>query len=221
MILRALCPTEPGEIEVLGEEGSFWDELRAACGEAAEGRAGGVGGDRGSPAGGLRGASSRIAEGRASPGSRATSSPAARPCSSRSPTFRAGGLGSRPSWRGSATGRCRSSPGRRSPRTPSSRASFAHSSPSIRRLGESLTRSSALHPEPTSPGDRPRRSSRRPPTGRRSTSARSSPRCTAPSGELSPDASPADLEAALRGAAATRAPRPSAPGCSRSSASSV
>src|SRR6185436_12008711 len=29
VILRALCPTEAGEIEVLGEEGEFWDELRA------------------------------------------------------------------------------------------------------------------------------------------------------------------------------------------------
>jgi single-stranded-DNA-specific exonuclease len=28
-ILRALCPTEPGEIEVLGEEKPLWDELRA------------------------------------------------------------------------------------------------------------------------------------------------------------------------------------------------
>ena len=30
MILRALCPTEPGEIEVLGEDEDFWAELRAA-----------------------------------------------------------------------------------------------------------------------------------------------------------------------------------------------
>ena len=29
VILRALCPTEPGEIEVLGEEGPFWEALRA------------------------------------------------------------------------------------------------------------------------------------------------------------------------------------------------
>src|SRR6185503_20026388 len=29
VILRALCPTEPGELEVLGEERPFWDELRA------------------------------------------------------------------------------------------------------------------------------------------------------------------------------------------------
>ena len=29
MLLRALCPTEPGEIETLGEDRSFWDELRA------------------------------------------------------------------------------------------------------------------------------------------------------------------------------------------------
>jgi single-stranded-DNA-specific exonuclease len=37
VILRALCPTEPGEIEVLGEEGFFWDELRAACAAQTEG----------------------------------------------------------------------------------------------------------------------------------------------------------------------------------------
>jgi single-stranded-DNA-specific exonuclease len=36
VILRALCPTEPGEIEVLGE-GPFWDDLRAACAEGAGG----------------------------------------------------------------------------------------------------------------------------------------------------------------------------------------
>ena len=30
VILRALCPTEPGEIAVLGEESDFWTELRAS-----------------------------------------------------------------------------------------------------------------------------------------------------------------------------------------------
>jgi single-stranded-DNA-specific exonuclease len=30
VILRALCPTEPGEIHVLGEDGLFWDALRSA-----------------------------------------------------------------------------------------------------------------------------------------------------------------------------------------------
>jgi single-stranded-DNA-specific exonuclease len=35
VILRALCPTEPGEIEVLGEERPFWDELRAVLAGAA------------------------------------------------------------------------------------------------------------------------------------------------------------------------------------------
>jgi single-stranded-DNA-specific exonuclease len=29
VLLRALCPTEPGEIEALGEDQPFWDELRA------------------------------------------------------------------------------------------------------------------------------------------------------------------------------------------------
>ena len=29
-ILRALCPTRPGELRVLGEEGSFWERLRRA-----------------------------------------------------------------------------------------------------------------------------------------------------------------------------------------------
>jgi single-stranded-DNA-specific exonuclease len=33
VILRALCPTEPGEIEVLGEEGPFWEAVRAAFAE--------------------------------------------------------------------------------------------------------------------------------------------------------------------------------------------
>jgi single-stranded-DNA-specific exonuclease len=37
VILRALCPTEPGEIEVLGEERGFWAELRAAVAPAGEG----------------------------------------------------------------------------------------------------------------------------------------------------------------------------------------
>jgi hypothetical protein len=35
VILRALCPTERGEIEVLGEERPFWDELRAVLAGAA------------------------------------------------------------------------------------------------------------------------------------------------------------------------------------------
>ena len=39
VILRALCPTEPGEIEVLGEERPFWDELRAVLAGAAPGNA--------------------------------------------------------------------------------------------------------------------------------------------------------------------------------------
>ena len=29
VILRALCPTEPGELRVLGENEPFWDELGA------------------------------------------------------------------------------------------------------------------------------------------------------------------------------------------------
>jgi len=33
VILRALCPTEPGELEVLREDESFWDELSALLGE--------------------------------------------------------------------------------------------------------------------------------------------------------------------------------------------
>jgi single-stranded-DNA-specific exonuclease len=32
VILRALCPTPPGEVETLGEGGTFWDELRTAFG---------------------------------------------------------------------------------------------------------------------------------------------------------------------------------------------
>jgi len=35
VILRALCPTQPGEIEVLGEGGPFWDEVRDAFAEGA------------------------------------------------------------------------------------------------------------------------------------------------------------------------------------------
>jgi hypothetical protein len=30
VILRAVCPTEPGEIEVIGEDGPFWEALRVA-----------------------------------------------------------------------------------------------------------------------------------------------------------------------------------------------
>jgi single-stranded-DNA-specific exonuclease len=40
VILRALCPTEPGEIEVLGDEPDFWDELRSSLAEPAGGAAG-------------------------------------------------------------------------------------------------------------------------------------------------------------------------------------
>jgi single-stranded-DNA-specific exonuclease len=39
VILRALCPTEPGEIEVVGEERGFWEELRAAMAPAGDGAA--------------------------------------------------------------------------------------------------------------------------------------------------------------------------------------
>ena len=35
VILRALCPTQPGELEVLGEERPFWDEIRDALAEDA------------------------------------------------------------------------------------------------------------------------------------------------------------------------------------------
>jgi single-stranded-DNA-specific exonuclease len=50
VILRALCPTEPGEIHVLGEERAFWDELRDAFAAVAGGARGEVGivEDRGS-----------------------------------------------------------------------------------------------------------------------------------------------------------------------------
>jgi hypothetical protein len=34
VILRALCPTQPGEIEPLGEDRPFWEELRALLGAA-------------------------------------------------------------------------------------------------------------------------------------------------------------------------------------------
>jgi single-stranded-DNA-specific exonuclease len=35
VILRALCPTEPGELRILGEDGAFWEDLRVAFGSAA------------------------------------------------------------------------------------------------------------------------------------------------------------------------------------------
>jgi hypothetical protein len=39
VILRALCPTERGDIEVLGEEEPFWEEVRSAYGaDVVEGR---------------------------------------------------------------------------------------------------------------------------------------------------------------------------------------
>jgi single-stranded-DNA-specific exonuclease len=44
VILRALCPTEPGEIEALGEDESFWDELRTALGRTTGGRDRGLAG---------------------------------------------------------------------------------------------------------------------------------------------------------------------------------
>src|SRR5215213_5652436 len=48
VILRALCPTEPGEIAALGESGPFWEELRAALADelAPDPGAGGVVEDR-------------------------------------------------------------------------------------------------------------------------------------------------------------------------------
>jgi single-stranded-DNA-specific exonuclease len=39
VLLRALCPTAPGEIRVLGEEGDFWEELRSALSAANGGAA--------------------------------------------------------------------------------------------------------------------------------------------------------------------------------------
>ncbi|HEX6652584.1 MAG TPA: DHHA1 domain-containing protein, partial [Thermoleophilaceae bacterium] len=43
VILRALCPTEPGEIEVLGADEDFWAELRMAAADfAAKGAPGGA-----------------------------------------------------------------------------------------------------------------------------------------------------------------------------------
>jgi single-stranded-DNA-specific exonuclease len=42
VILRALCPTKPGELRVLGEEGSFWDRLERALGGKAQGTPGGA-----------------------------------------------------------------------------------------------------------------------------------------------------------------------------------
>jgi single-stranded-DNA-specific exonuclease len=40
VILRALCPTEPGELHVLGEDEPFWDELGALLAAAPSERAG-------------------------------------------------------------------------------------------------------------------------------------------------------------------------------------
>jgi single-stranded-DNA-specific exonuclease len=46
VLLRALCPTEPGEIVALGDDRPFWDELRALLGQNAGGdETGGAGGD--------------------------------------------------------------------------------------------------------------------------------------------------------------------------------
>ena len=131
VLLRALCPTEPGELRVLGEDGDFWDELRDAL--AAPSAADGCRPER---------VSSRTAAARASPASRATCSRAASPCSSRWRTCRAGARASRPSWPGSRTGRCRSSPGPRSPPSRSWPAASTTSSPSTRRPAASPTRSS-------------------------------------------------------------------------------
>jgi single-stranded-DNA-specific exonuclease len=57
VILRALCPTQPGEIEVLGEDRAFWDELRDAFANTAPVAPQAAGGDaedpRGPAAGGM------------------------------------------------------------------------------------------------------------------------------------------------------------------------
>ena len=71
VILRALCPTEAGEIDVLGEDQDFWAALRTPRSEAPT-----------HSVGQARAASSRTVAVRGSPESRATSSRAASPCSS-------------------------------------------------------------------------------------------------------------------------------------------
>ena len=125
VILRALCPTEAGEIVVLGEDTPFWDELGALLGApdpAPDGDAA------------ARPASSRTAAARASPELRATSSRAASPCWWRWRTCRAAAPASRPWWRASPTARCRSPPGARSKRSPRSpRASTTWSRSTRRR----------------------------------------------------------------------------------------
>ena len=110
VILRALCPTEPGELRCSAKGRDFWDELRAmlagCAGQRRRGRAERLRG--GARAGrGRRGP----AAARALPASRAISSPAARPllvAVADVPRRRAGleavVAGLRP-------GRCRSSPG--------------------------------------------------------------------------------------------------------------
>ena len=126
VILRALCPTEAGELVVLGEDTPFWDELGALLGAPDPAPDG--------DARRLRPASSRTAAARASPELPVTSSRAASPCWWRWPTCRAAAPASRPWWRASPTGRWRSPPGGRSKRIPRSpRASTTWSRSTRRR----------------------------------------------------------------------------------------
>ncbi len=202
VLLRALCPTEPGELNVLGEGERLLGPAPPDLSRPLRPhriRAGRV--------------SSKTAAARASPASRATCSRAASPCWWRWLTCRAGGPGSRPWSPASAPSRCPSSPGPRSPRGRSSPRASITSSPSTRPRAGPPTRSSAPRRARTSPGAPPRPSSRWSSTGPRSTCARSSPRCTGRCASCRPERRRPSSRRPCAEAAAIPAARRPAPAC--------
>ena len=213
VILRALCPTEPGQLDVLGEDAPFWDELGALlAAPAARARRRGRRlrrRRRGPPRRGLRRRGRRPLLERRDRAGRG----GGRAAPSRGPRGRGGGPVRRPDA-GHLLGSARRTPGaRRAASTTWWRSTRRRAAAAIRSWAASLAR--------ISPGARPRPSSRSPPGAPSSTCARSSPRSTArcascrrmPPRRTSkrPCAGPAAIPA-------TRAPAPASPACSQSSA---
>ena len=203
VILRALCPTEPGELAVLGEDAPFWDELGALLAAPA----GAPVGDRAASAGIVE---DRRGEGFAGvAGDLFSSGETVLVAVADVPRRRAG---LEAVVAGLSDGRCRSPPGARWPRTASWRRASTTSSRSTRRPAGSAIRSCASPLAPISPGARPRPSSRSRPGAPSSTCALSWRRSTAPCASCRP--TPPEPTSKPPCAAAGRYPR-SARACAR------
>ena len=210
VILRALCPTEPGELLVLGEDEPFWDELgallAAPAGRARRGclaRSGSAAARRhrrGPPRRGLRRGRGRplLERGDRAGGGRGRSAPPGRPGG------RCGRALRRPDA-GHLVGRAGGAPRARGGLRPPRRAR-----PAARRH----RRPAAPQPSrgPISRGALPRPSSRCPPARAELDLRPQLAEVYRALRELPPDAAAAELEAALRGSA--RYPR-NARACAR------